>query len=490
MLLKRYKFEFVLLTLLILFIFAKAKTLGLHLFWDETLYLVPRFLRNGFSELLPGNYHPHPWFGHPPLFQVLHYLVNAFTETIRYSAHLTALLSYLFFSISIYIYLSKMIGKLEAISTLVFLTMIPPYFAQTTMFLPNFLAIGLGLLSHYFFIQRKIFLYILFVSLAFLTRESTLAFMVGASLIGIFWVKEKKISLKEWGLSLGPYILPILYFALIKSKTGSLVGHPYFSFEPEKEATVFSLLKNKAMFIDAIKISTFLYWHGILLIALACLFIFKLWKVKTKLLLQIKQQITSDYFTLLSVTAGFYLAFFALYVHTIPRDIILVSLLFQLGIVILISHSFFINHKFKKAPLIVLVFFQVFYLYPYQKMDLGRDQSERSQEINIKTMKEITLFLESTYNDKTKVFAHWPGGELLRNPEFEYTQNLFNASDQNLDEAEVFIKAKIFSKYLENLNNEYQDGDWKLIKSFKDEHRGVHKSPQGKMSFQIYERQK
>ena len=225
MILKKYKSQFLLAGILLIFIICKISELSLPYFWDE-LGVYARaalYLNDHHPGLLPSALPPELSRGHPLLFSFIYGTSFKLFGDGVFTGHMTSLCISLIFLICIYIITKKYFNALAGIYAVVFLAIQPVFYAQSVMVLPEILLALFFLLSIYFWMEKKYILFSIFSVCAMLTKETAvilpLVIMVGNILNSRLSKQSIKIKVKHI-LILAPWIFFGLFLLIQKQQNG------------------------------------------------------------------------------------------------------------------------------------------------------------------------------------------------------------------------------------------------------------------------------
>lgn len=217
--------KFLLTGILLIFIICKFSELSVPYFWDE-LGVYARaalYLNDHQPGLLPSALPPELSRGHPLLFSfIFGTSFKLFGDGI-FTGHITSLIISVIFLICIYLITEKYFNALAGIYAVVFLAIQPVFYAQSVMVLPEILLALFCLMSIYYWLEKKYFLFSIFSVCAILTKETAviipLVIMVGILLNSRLSKQSIKIKPKHL-LILAPWIIFGLFLLIQKQQNG------------------------------------------------------------------------------------------------------------------------------------------------------------------------------------------------------------------------------------------------------------------------------
>ena len=431
----------------------KLDYLNIPLYWDETIYFVPALFHKGLEVFKPSNYLLYEWHGHPPLFQLEHYFISNFFRNLTFSGHLTALINFIFFLSSFYYVLLKNFSWKVAIFTVLSFIMYPHVIAQSTMFHPNFLMIGAGLLSIQYYLDKKWGLYVLMTLICVLTRESAVAFSFVIFLHSVYQYKRYNFKFKDFKYICVPVTALFLFLAYNKYVDGHLFAHPYFKNRVKDGFSFLNFLNHNYNTVwEALKNATWSTWSypSIILIIISFLFFIKKKTESVSL---------SDFDIIFISTSLCFLAFYTLYADTIVRDFLFISVVF------VTYNIYFFNTLFKRT---IWVVFFTFFLFitstSYHHGVIGVDTSLRENRLKPKLLKEVGQFISKRYSSKVTIGTGWPLYNLLRDPLYGYSNKKFETSFDR-ENQQVLVNTNLNAGF----NKDYQVDSkiWKKVYSKK-----------------------
>lgn len=156
------------------FIIIETPFLNRPYYWDEAwsyASAVKAMYDNG-PSLMPGAIHEYLYRGHPTFFYFTITLWMKVFGPSLFSTHLFFLLLSIAFVVCTFLFVKKIYNIDAALIASLVLLATPLFLAQTTFMLPEMMLAFLSLLTLYAYVQRKIFLEILFGSMLVLTKET------------------------------------------------------------------------------------------------------------------------------------------------------------------------------------------------------------------------------------------------------------------------------------------------------------------------------
>ncbi|MDC0231103.1 glycosyltransferase family 39 protein [Aureispira] len=341
-----------------LFVISKIFTLFTPLFHDEIgIYgrLLFYMLEHG-PSMHPGDVTPEFGRGHPLFFTYFLSVLTSWTGGSYVSARCIILLLSVALVLMTYIFAKKISNKNIALTACIILLFQPIFYSQSTMILPEIMLSLLAIISIYFYINKRYFLYFIFSGLLILTKETGIVLFAS---IGLYeWYKDRfKISLNliltiiKWSL---PFSLIILFFAIQKLEYGWFL-YPFhtslISFNP---VTLFIrfLLNISNLFLD----------QGRFMLTIAL--IYSLWKIDKEK----RKYLIDKYFLLLSVC--FVMIAFSSINYVMTRYLLMILPLVLIFIVAIIKESIF-NSKYLVLYFLLTLPFQFSFYTFRQDNDMG-----------------------------------------------------------------------------------------------------------------------
>ena len=210
---------------------------GVHIMYEHGLSLMPGAVPFDVSR------------GHPLLFHFLFAGWMKLVGTSLFGMHFFSFLISVALLMAVYFFCRRFFNREVAAWACVLLVVQPVFAAQTGLVLPEMLLALFGVLSLFFYLQRKNILYIIFATCMMLTKESG-AVLVAALLLyeltNSFTFINKKVSKREKIVQLAVILLPMIFFSLFfisqKIKTGYFFLPLYTSEENFHLSTILTKL--------------------------------------------------------------------------------------------------------------------------------------------------------------------------------------------------------------------------------------------------------
>lgn len=396
-------------------IYLKSDYLDIPIYWDETIYFIPSLFHKGFSVFAPENYFSYEWHGHPPLFQIQHYFISLFHSDLIFTAHLTALINFIFFLASFFYILNKNFGWRVAFFTPLIFTMYPHVIAQASMFHPNFLMIACGILSVQYYLDKKWYLYVITATASILTRESAIAFSFVIIIHSIYQFKRYNFKRSNFTFLLIPVIVLMIFFTYNKYIDGHIFTHPYFKTRTEQGFSFFNFLDHDYYSVwESLKDATWSTWGYISIVLTTASLFLSIYRKNINL---------KKFDFIFIISSLCFLAFYTLYADTIVRDYLFFTVVF------VTYNIYFFDKIFNKT--IYTILFSASILHSsmaYHHGVIGVDTSLRENRLKPLLLKEISTFIDQRYTDKTKVGTGWPLYNLLRDPLYGHSTKSYQTS--------------------------------------------------------------
>lgn len=292
-----------LLILLIPFVLLKVFFLYLPFWADEIIYADVNLVQLGFGQFIPTHPDYFSYSGHPPLLQILLWLLFRLFDHHFFWSHTLFLLFSLNLVFVQFRLMEKFYSKREALLSSAFLLVMPLFFTQSSMVLGNLPMISMGLTAFYFQVEKKWGWAFVFFLIAAMIRETALTF----SLISFsYWFLAQKDEKKFAFLSLAPVGFLLLYYLGEYLSTGHIFNNP----------SALNSLQHTRAGIDLLfpfrSLSQTL-GSAVCLIGIATL----IWNIKTK------RQKRDPFLISLGIGSFVFLFFFVLYGDSQARDIFL-----------------------------------------------------------------------------------------------------------------------------------------------------------------------
>ncbi len=448
-------------------VLTKIKALSIPFYWDETIYFIRFFYENGFSSLLPGNYIPSHWHGHPPLFQFLHLFIHFFFDNIEVSGHIAALISFLFFLFAVFRSALKSGSFLFSATLIITLYNIPHFFSYSTQLFPNFLMLGAGILAILFYTEDRKLSLGLCLTLCVLTRESGIAFTIPLFLHALF---IKKWSLRSLLYIIIPTLLLILFLGYNTYINNSFVSHPYVSSRIENGFELLSTFdKSFESVVSALGHATLTFWRSTFLCSLPILIIGLLYKRQFSKLLKLSH--LEIIFTFVCLE---FLIFFTLYDDTIPRDFLIITIFF-IGAYLKAIDLIAKDPKFKFFAFFIffIFFFKASRWYHYNYF--ANDLTQHAYEARAKELRELIRKISNDYCIKTnfKYFAPWPFAESMKIYD-TISEDISLSCKEDIHNYDLIINSNLLSSYGEKLfkKHNFRNDRWAQAYSHKTSFNG------------------
>ncbi len=205
------------------------------------------FFSGGFSKLFQN------WASvHPPGKELIALAFFKLFGVNRYSYTLISPLFGVLGIILIYLLTSRIFGKIPGrIST--FLLAINPLFLSVGIFsLTDYLLTIFVIGSFYFYLREKIFPFVIFLTLSFLTKESGLLVPLSIILIELLTIKEtvskkRSFPLNAWLALIFPFLIVYFWFNFLKINGKPLWSDWNFS-ETAKQGSLYTIVNNLTTF--------------------------------------------------------------------------------------------------------------------------------------------------------------------------------------------------------------------------------------------------
>ena len=262
-------FWILILSLLILVFWFPTR--NIPYWWDSAGYIVHAaryYINTNFTSLLLPSDSAITAFAHPPFFVFTLALVwKIFGESLLIS-HIFYLIFILLAVIFTYLlgkkianFENELINHLVGVSAALFLLFSPVFLAQTGIIYPEIPVTAFAVMTIYYFLDKKPWLYLLSASLMLLTKETS-AILIVAIAVAIlleflikFFRKEKsdfKKAIKESIIYGSPIILLVTWFIWHKMATGWMFVMPYYQETLTKGALSLSkiILPAKFFFLE------------------------------------------------------------------------------------------------------------------------------------------------------------------------------------------------------------------------------------------------
>jgi hypothetical protein len=441
------------IVVLLIFVIFKLDSIATPLYWDESIYLVPEMFDFGFSAFLPSNYQPKDWHGHPPLFQILHYLLSFIFTTKTIAGHILGLSSFIFFLCSLfYIFKRNYNNTIALFSTLTLVTF-PFVNAFSTLLHPNFLMLALGFLSVQFYLDKKWNLFLMTSVSAVMIRESAIAFFVIIFLNEFVINRKVKSNYKTVLITITPISILLLFFIYNYAMKELVFNHPYFQLRLDNGFNFFQInLDAFYNIIDRINDSFFFLMNSLLLLTLSIAILIRSVISKNRFML--------NKFEKLFVPIVFlFLLFFTFYNDTIVRDLLIFTILGTLALyrgLDYISPNKGVSVFLSIAILVIIINRDYENKYVYNDMNV--------ETINQKTslLKNSLKKLDRINKEDVRVHTAWPLSLLLDSPHYEYTEKSYKIVNK-IKKSNVFINTSANSLFYKDINKTLNLEEWKLF---------------------------
>ena len=208
------------LAAVIWFVIGKWPDLGMPFFWDELGVYGPgvlHLLDHGWG-LLPADMPPELSRGHPLLFYSLNAAVAEFAGFSPFTMHFTGLVIALVASWQIKQLAGKAFGEWAGLVAGLSWLAMPAVFVQTSLLLPEMLLTCFVLAALGAWWQGHTKAYLIWASLAILTKESGLVLPAAVFAYLLFQPKER--SLKALTLALAPWLSFVVFLVIQRVQNG------------------------------------------------------------------------------------------------------------------------------------------------------------------------------------------------------------------------------------------------------------------------------
>ena len=263
------RYDYLMLSLSILFILLKLPVLGLPLYWDEPAYMDARLWDwRSFELFLPWNTQSLGLNNHPPGQQFALYLFALFLPESMVTIHFTALVFSLNLMIFGYLWLKMMFGGRLALTSILLFFSTPIAFSLSTQWLPDLPNLSLAMSSLYFYQKRRWPLFLLFGFWLGLISESSLGYLAGILLYALWEFRAGKVSLKGPVTAVLAHAGIVFFFVKKKFLLGAFTNHPAILLREQRSG--FHWLQIKAENLNALRhINEFIqHNNGLLITAL------------------------------------------------------------------------------------------------------------------------------------------------------------------------------------------------------------------------------
>lgn len=416
-----------LLSIIGIVLLMKFSVLHLPFTWDEPLTFIEpahKLLQDGLWSILPGLGNPHGFYHHPPFFPfALAVFYKIFGESI-FVSRLFALAISLIGIFFTYLLGKRLRGPLLGILAASFLFLTPIFYAQSSLLLSDQGTLALGVMSTYFFLEKKWCGFFLASSLLALGRETSLAFSTSFLIYGLIFFPKKELDLRKIMLLLWPIVVLLSYFLSQKLTTGKAFHHEayaHFSF-------TFDLLRqNSSRILDWV-FSNQGRWHYFLFPFLYCV-----WKLNaTQKGDPFWQQ---DFFLFLMIMLFFWIGL------TFDRGLLFRYLNPILPFFFLLSAYALLDFFKKKYLLWGMIAFLLYqnsshYYYPNQGHD-GFDYNMEYTRV-IYNQQSAIGYLAKFHRDHT-IMTVWPLWPLMRYPYLGHTDVALKAVEENASDFDVLV---------------------------------------------------
>jgi len=444
------------------FIF-KLPYIFLPLYWDEPAYNDIR-LWDDISLIFPWSFESLGLNSHPNSIQVLLGIFYYIFGQEVYVAHLLSLvISCFFIYYSIKTLEISFNKKIAFISTNLFVIS-PIFLAQSTQLLPDIPTLMFGVASFYYFLINSKWRFLLFAICLGLVAESGLAFSCGIILYALFKYYRKEISFRRLLLSFTPAISLGYYFIKQGFLSGRLIQHPAIL---QREGSGFSWLDiNEENFKVLGRMNDFLWYNSgeYILVVLPLLALFLIFLKK-------KMKLSQLYFV--SFSLAFYVFFF-IYGDYHPRNIIPVYYC------VMIMYGVFVwnlSQKNKYIGVFALILIAFFIgKQNFKPFDTGDSTIVTYIDETLLAQKTLRYFEDNKL--QTPVYTTFPiayffddvgSGYFKRKYDViaYYSDGQWRYADR--ESAKTVIITSIEANHDDpEVNNWLKNGNWKLIKTFKN----------------------
>ena len=281
--LKKIKFDIynlLLFVIIVIFIIIKIPYLSLPYYWDEAWVYGPalRIMEASKLSLLPDALPIYYSRGHPLFFHFMGALWLRIFGTSMFASHAYALTISTILIISVYYFCKNIFNKEVGVIACIFLVFQPIFQAQSVLILPEVMVSLISLLTIYFFIQQRWFLYIIAATLVLYTKETGIVAVAVTGtwfLIESFIIKRNDFNLKKFLINSIYLALPLVligfYFILQKRYNGwyffpehvnyLLHDSRTFSGKLESYFTYLFIYWGRNVLTTAIIVSLFIYFY-------------------------------------------------------------------------------------------------------------------------------------------------------------------------------------------------------------------------------------
>lgn len=211
--------------ILLVFTLCKSSELSLPYFWDE-LGVYARaalYLSDHGPGLLPAALPPELSRGHPLLFSFIYGSAYRLFGDGILTGHILSLSFSILLLVCVFVFVKKYSDANAAIFAVLLISVQPVFYAQSVLVLPEVMLALFILLSIFYWLEKKYFLFVLCTSAAILTKETAiilpLVLMLGNLLNAI--IAKQKIKVKPFHFLLfAPWLVFGLFLFIQKQQNG------------------------------------------------------------------------------------------------------------------------------------------------------------------------------------------------------------------------------------------------------------------------------